>query len=390
MKIIQINSVYKNGSTGRIVESLHNFYLDNGNESFVVYGRGKTKIDDENVFKCSSELASKINAFRARITGLLYGGNFLATKKAIKIVKKINPDFVHIHNMNDNYINVYKFLAFLAKNEIKTIITLHSEQTYTGTCGYALGCEKWANIGCSKCPHLYLSTKSKLDNTKKAFYKIKSVISLFKKSKLTIVGCTPWLTKRAQKSIILSGFNCLTIINGSSVDDFTILKNVKKEQKNVLFVNPRIDDPVKGHQFLNDLVKKLPDYKFTVIGPYTAKTQKVNNVIYTGSITSKEKLVEYYNKASVSIMMSENECFPMTIIESLLCGTKMCLFKCYGPDECYDDECVKFCDYGNVEQLAENIKEIVAYPSERIRNYAVKFLSKERMGFDYLNLFKHL
>ncbi|MCQ2975609.1 MAG: glycosyltransferase [Bacteroidales bacterium] len=390
MKILQINSVYKVGSTGRIVESLHNYFLNCGEQSYVIYGRGKCYKNDKNVFKLSGEFFNKINALRARITGMLYSGNFIATKKIIRKIEKIRPDIVHIHNLNDNFVNVYKLLKFLAIKGYKVVMTLHSEQMYTGTCGYALGCEKWASGGCKNCPHLYLSTKSYIDNTKKAFNKLFKVYSLFNSNNIKVIGCTPWLTKRAQRSILLNRFDNQSIINGSSTDDFSILDNVQKEEKSVLFINPRIDDPVKGHQFLSGLVKVMPEYKFTVVGPYTNKTKRVDGVLYTGRITDKKKLVEYYNKANVTLMMSENECFPMTIIESLLCGTKVCLFKCFGPDECYDSEYVKFSKYSDIHELAQNIKLVKNYDNSIVRKYAIKSLSERRMASDYLKLYKSI
>ena len=39
MKILQINTVYKNGgSTGRIAYDLRNIILESGNEAYVAYG----------------------------------------------------------------------------------------------------------------------------------------------------------------------------------------------------------------------------------------------------------------------------------------------------------------------------------------------------------------
>ena len=49
-----------------------------------------------------------------------------------------------------------------------------------------------------------------------------------KKDKLYIIGCTPWLTKRASKSLILKQFTNSTIINGANTQHFEILENVEK------------------------------------------------------------------------------------------------------------------------------------------------------------------
>ena len=41
MKIIQINCVFRKGSTGRVTAAIHDQLLQNGDESQVIYGRGE-------------------------------------------------------------------------------------------------------------------------------------------------------------------------------------------------------------------------------------------------------------------------------------------------------------------------------------------------------------
>ena len=41
MKILQVNSVYKKGSTGKITYDLHKGLLERGEEAVVCYGRGE-------------------------------------------------------------------------------------------------------------------------------------------------------------------------------------------------------------------------------------------------------------------------------------------------------------------------------------------------------------
>jgi hypothetical protein len=89
MKILQVNCVYKSGSTGKIVYDIHRVLQEEGIESVVCYGRGP-KIYEPNVYKTSSKLLAKFNALRARITGLQYNGSLIATNKLINIIKKNN------------------------------------------------------------------------------------------------------------------------------------------------------------------------------------------------------------------------------------------------------------------------------------------------------------
>jgi putative colanic acid biosynthesis glycosyltransferase len=158
MRLLQINTVYKVGSTGKIVYDIHRLLKEQGNDSFVIHGRGNN-YSETNVFKTSPEWDGKLQALYARVTGDFYGGAFFSTYLLIKRIKKIAPDVVHIHLMNGNYVNNYKLLMYLAETNYKTVITLHAEITYTGICEHAFDCERWKS-GCGKCPQIFKKYKS--------------------------------------------------------------------------------------------------------------------------------------------------------------------------------------------------------------------------------------
>ena len=88
MKVLQVNCVYKKGSTGKIVYDIHKSLEKYNIDSVICYGRGEVNIE-ENVYKVSSEFLGKFNNIKSRFTGLQYGGSYFATKKLINI--KGNP-----------------------------------------------------------------------------------------------------------------------------------------------------------------------------------------------------------------------------------------------------------------------------------------------------------
>ena len=49
MKIVQINSV-PNGSTGSIMMNIHKELLNQGHESYVVWGRGRNAENDHEIY----------------------------------------------------------------------------------------------------------------------------------------------------------------------------------------------------------------------------------------------------------------------------------------------------------------------------------------------------
>lgn len=398
MKVVLINSVYKKGSTGRIVSEIHNFCKGNKIDSYVCYGRGN-KINEKNIYRVSNNFLSKINQIRAKLTGIVYGGNYLSTLKLILIIKKIKPNIVHIHNLNDQYVNEYLFLKFLAKSDIKTIITLHSEQMYTGTCGYSIGCNSWKEKGCSFCPHIKISTGSKIDKTKKAFKKLKKTYELFKRENLVFTSCTPWLQDRALSSIMCKNFKNVVILNGGNSN---IYKNLKKEEvvlckknyglslekKIVLNVNPRISDPIKGYYLFEKMSKKfLREYQVVIVGKLSENTKKIDGITYLGEVNDQNELAKIYNCADYTIMLSQRECFPMVIVESLLCGTPVSLFECGGPDKCFDNKYVKFTNYGKIDELFGKLP-LFDCSKEEVRKYSEQHLSNINMCSKYINLYR--
>ena len=67
MKILQVNCVYKTGSTGKIVYDIHQYLCDQGLESVVCYGRGNVSVE-LNVHKGCSEVYGKWTGLMARIS----------------------------------------------------------------------------------------------------------------------------------------------------------------------------------------------------------------------------------------------------------------------------------------------------------------------------------
>ena len=158
MKVLLINCVFQNGSTGKIVYDIYNSLLHEGYDCEVCYGRGQ-KTDDPNVYKCCNELYAKLNNLFTRFTGLMYGGCTVSTQMLFRFLLKEKPDVVHVHCVNGYFINIYRLITFLKEHHIKTVLTLHAEFMHTANCGHALDCEKW-KTGCGNCPRLKTETKS--------------------------------------------------------------------------------------------------------------------------------------------------------------------------------------------------------------------------------------
>ena len=152
MKIALINVVYNTGSTGHIVKTIFDKLTSDGNDVSVIHGRGN-KIDDKNIYKKTLELESKFHHFISKLSGNMYGGMHISTHRIIRKLKKLNPEVVNIHCINGYFVNIYFLLTWLAKNNVKTVLTMHADFMMTGGCGYSVDCVNYLTKECKNCQY---------------------------------------------------------------------------------------------------------------------------------------------------------------------------------------------------------------------------------------------
>ena len=366
MRILQINVVYKVGSTGKIVNEIHNQLRKSGYESFVIFGRGKT-ISESNVYKTSPDWDGKLQALYGRITGNFYGGAFYSTYKLIKKIKRIAPEVVHLHLMNGNYVNNYRLLTFLAENNYKTVITLHAEITYTGICEHAFDCERW-KTGCGKCPQIFKKYKSLLfDRTAMEWQKKAKAFARFKS--LTIVSVSGWLENRAKQSPMFKNRDFYVVGNGV---DTTIYKPVNTatlrqklgltNQKVILHVTPSFKSIVKGGKHIIEIAKRLEKENviIVIVGFDGFEGKLPSNVITIGHTNSQEELAQFYSLADITLLTSKLETFSMVCAESLSCGTPVVGFKAGAPEQISEAEYSEFVTNGDDDALEQAVNSWLA------------------------------
>lgn len=402
MKIIQINSVYRNGSTGKITECIHNSLLNDNYKSIVIYGRGK-KIKQKEIYKVGNELYSKFNHFICNITGLMYEFCFFNTNKIISIIKKEKPDVVHLQCINGYFVNIYRLLSFLKKSNIKTVLTLHAEFMYTGNCGIALECDKWLT-GCGKCPRLKKETGSYFfDNTRLSWKKMNNAFKNFNNN-LTIVSVSPWLMERAKMSPLLKDKHHEVILNGLDTDIFhyyqdskLLKKELNIENKKVIFhATPSFDNDansLKGGYYVLKLAEMFlnnDDVIFIVVGPYPSDIIVPKNVILLGKITDQKYLAKLYSMSDVTALTSKRETFSMIVAESLCCGTPVVGFKAGGPELITIKEYSSFVEYGDIDKLYRDVDQYLKIPIEKniISSKAFEKYEKRKMCMEYEKLYE--
>ena len=406
MKILQINCVFKNGSTGKIVYDIHTFLSLKKEKSIVCYGRGR-KIKEPGIYKTCEEWYAKLNNLGSRFTGIMYGGCKYSTKNLISIIKRENPDIVHLHCINGYFVNIYVLLDWLKKNKKKTILTLHSEFMYTGGGGDAFECKQWNEInGCgykARCPRWRLETKSIFfDRTQIMWKKMKGAFEAWNEN-ILIVSVSPWLLNRAMNSPILKQFDHRLVMNGLDCSVFyrrvteqlRIKHNITNE-KIILYVTPFFNtakEHIKGGYYIIELAKKLKNknIKIFVAGAFDNSIEVPSNIVLLGKILDQKVLAEYYSISNITLLTSKKETFSMVTAESLCCGTPVVGFKAGAPEQIAIPEYSEFVEYGDLAALESAIEKWMDVPNrDIISKKAIKAYNREKMCSEYYQLYLEL
>ncbi len=399
MKILLVNVTYGKGSTGKIVESLYNQYLSDGHDVYCVYGRHSTIKDNKRIIKSGYEIESKFWHALSKISGNLYGGMPLSTNRLKRIIKKINPDIVHLHCLNGFFVNIYSLITFLKKHGIKTVLTNHADFMFTANCGYALECNNWINNECKGCKRVKeFNGKFSLNKTHH-FYK--RIFKAFHGSEnLFVTNVSPWLTKRCLLSPIYETKDKITtVLNPVSIESLNPSQNnpyskygINKDTKVVLYVTPNINNPEKGGINILKLadICKQNNYHFFIKSPIKPIFKEKDNITFIDDNTVN--IYDLYYYADASLMLSKRETFSMVVAESLCCGTPVVGFKAGGPETIAINDYCSFVENGNLEELK---KELDRFLSQKINKDKLMELAKEEystksIANQYLGIYRSI
>lgn len=399
MKVLQVNCVYQKGSTGKIVYDIHRVLQTEQIDSVVCYGRGE-RIDG--AYKTCSELYSKLNNLLSRFTGLMYGGCRLSTWRLIRVIKKENPDIVHLQCINGYFVNIYRLITWLKKSGIQTVLTLHAEFMHTGNCGHAFECERWKD-GCNDCPRWKKETLSLFFNrTHASWEKMRKAFEGFEK--LRVVSVSPWLMERAKQSPILAECNHSVILNGIDTAVFApsdvseLRKKYAHDGKKLIFFATATftDDPshIKGGYYALKLAERMKDenvHFLVAAGVCDSKIKWHSNMTFLGNIQDQKILAKYYSAADLCLVLSKREAFSMPTSESLCCGTPVVGFEAGAPETISIKEYCRFVPYGDLEALHKAVQDSLNEPkSAELAKLAEKKYSKEIMAQQYIALYRQM
>ena len=399
MKVLQINSVCGVGSTGRIVADIHKSLKEKEYESYIAYGRGEAKNCDSAI-RIGSDSDVYAHVALTRIFDKHGFGSKRATLKFLKIVEKLDPDLIHLHNIHGYYINIEDLFNFLKAFDKPVVWTLHDCWAFTGHCSYFdyIGCEKW-KTGCFNCPQKNRYPKSYiLDNSKKNYEMKKMIFTGLKK--MVIVTPSQWLANLVKQSF-LKEYPIEVIPNGIDTNVFkptqgNFRKKYNLEGKFIILGVANVWEERKGLKYFIELSKILYNDDVIILVGLNKKQLKEMpyNIIGIERTNNVEELVEIYSSADVFVNPTLEDNFPTVNLEALSCGTPVITFNTGGSVEAIDENTGFIVEKGNVNDFYEKIKIVKFSGKEKYSQYCrsrvVEFFNKESNFGKYLNLYHDL
>ena len=394
MKVIQINAVCGKGSTGRICTSISDKLTENDIENYIIYS--SVDSDRPNAISCARRYEVKIQALKSRLLGN-YGFNSVRqTKRIIKVMDRIKPDVVHLHNIHGHDCHLGMLFDYLSEKRTKVLWTFHDCWAFTGYCPhFAMAkCDQWKQ-GCKKCPQksshsVFFDRSEQLFNRKK---------ELFTGVDLTVITPSRWLAEQVRSSF-LRDCSIRVINNGINLQVFRpVDSNFRQrygisEKKNILLGVAFEWGVRKGLDVFVEMACRLPQDKYQIV--LVGTNDKIDRDLPDGIISihrthNQSELAEIYSAADLFINPTREDTFPTVNMESLACGTPVLTFKTGGSPEIIDDTCGSAVPDGDIDAFIQEIERICSHP------YSKDACIARAAGFDaddkideYVALYKEL
>ena len=403
MKVVQINTVYKFGSTGRILCDLEDKMFQNDIEPYAIYGRDMTnEVFGNNVYKMNNKFGFYVHKYTTHLLGYQGYSSRKQTKKAIAFINNISPDIVHLHNLHGHYLNLGILFNYLHQTNKKVVWTFHDCWPFTGHCTYfhQIGCERW-KTGCGNCVQKIAYPRSLFfDRSEKQWLdKCKMFTTL---PNLHIVTVSNWL-----KSIVEESFfkNCdiRTIYNGVDTsmflprDNSVHIKNITgvgEDKKIVLGVASGWTERKGLSDFLYFAKNAPSDIIFLLVGQVPQGVKASNNLIFYGEVNNLTELSELYSTADLFVNPSRQETFGLTTVEAMACGTPVIVYDTTACPEIVgsDIRCGNIVQNMNKKAMLDQILKRLSTTKDKIapRQWSVENFDKEKQLEQYIRLYKEI
>lgn len=313
-------------------------------------------------------------------------------------------DIIHLHWINQGFLSL-RDIEKLVKLNKPIVWTMHDMWPCTGICHHAWGCERFYDK-CGKCSFL------KSNNLHDLSYYVWKKKGFLKTSSIQLVAVSSWLADQAKKSSLTKDLDVVVIPNAIDVSVFSKKEkmDIRKKmyfplnKKVVLMGAARLDDPIKGFEFLKDALKILSctrnDILLVLFGVIKHSKPFFEHLtvpyLSLGLLNDNNQIAELYSAADVTVVPSFYETFGQTIIEAMACGCPAVSFNNSGQADIIDHKVNGYlANYKDANDLANGIQWVLEHKDRQsLSDACVKKVresyTEEVVAKQYMALYKEL
>lgn len=417
MRVLIINTSEKTGGAAiaarRLMESLHTagtdvkmlvLHKESQSEQVIPVGKDwqkKCTFLWERLVIWTNNLFSRKNLFTVSIANTGFN--------VTKLPAFREADIIHLHWINQGMLSLNNIQEIFESGK-PVVWTLHDMWECTAICHHAHTCTLFKSE-CRNCRFLRFPGNNDLAH--RVFKKKQKLFG--HASPLNIVAVSTWLSSQIQQSTLLKEKPVSVIPNTLSPTDFRMMdKELSRKELSlpdkhiILFGAARIDDPIKGVEYLLQAIRLLIEKKqfpqeklhLALFGKIKYPEKLLNSIpvsyTYLGRIGDTNKLSQLYSAADVTVSASFYETFGQTLIEAQACGCIPVSFGNSGQaDIIRHKENGFLADYLSADSLAEGIRWGIseartAISKENMRSEVFRKYSGEVVAKQYLNLYQNL
>ncbi len=399
MKVLQINTFFGSGSTGKIAKGIQDVCIEKNIQCLTGYRYAENKHKPfKHTVSISSWLDCRIHGRLARYTMLKGCFSYFKTKQFLHKAEQYAPDLIQIHNLHGSYINIPLLFKYIKRNKIPVVWTFHDCWPFTGGCSYfdISGCSGWKN-GCDDC-RIYKKFSSTPINMADESWQLKR--KWFKNTEnLTIVTPSEWLAGLVKESFF-GDYPVKVLRNGIDTQVFKPTSgNIRKKygiSENAFIVLGVAFDwgTRKGLDVFSELALRLGDeYQIVLVGTDDYIDSCLpDNIISIHRTENQRELAEIYTAADVLANPTREDNYPTVNLEALACGTPVVTFRTGGSPESIDSTCGSVIEYNNVDEFEKEIRHVCVdrpYSQQACLKKAEDFNETNRFN-DYIELYREI
>ena len=417
MRVLIVNTSERTGGAAVAAHRLMDALNDNGVKTMMLVRDKQT--DDICVASCGSSIKNKWNFIWERV--VIWWHNRLSRQNLFKIsiantgidITKTREfeeaDIIHLHWINQGMLSL-KGIRKILQSGKPVVWTMHDMWPLTAICHHAYECQHYVTA-CHDCP--FLQHPNGRDLSHKVFRKKQRLLSSHGSAgmNLTFVAVSDWLAERARQSALTGHFQVKVIPNALSLHQFTIIDRIDarsalkiKEPYVIVFGAARIDDPIKGMDYLIEALQRLTDsgrvhasdIRLLLFGNLRnpeVLTKMPVPYTYLGYINDTYKQSEIYSASNATVSSSLYETFGQTLIEAMACGSIPVSFDGSGQTSIISHLKNGFlASRLSAESLAEGIEWALRsnLSAQELRRSVIRHFAESVVANHYINLYQSI